>query len=443
MRYNHVNNVIIILIMHTLCLHSADLSLHRFELTLDSYLCYSLTTYPFIDRTASVRLLSPLPVSGTIMTGISPRGDYFNLYLEESLVRLDFVPSNETRVQLTANQMLDSSASYQIDIQLELKQIHVIISTLSGSVVEEIERLSENTTVSVVSGFTSICIGGTMLELPYYDGIVERAIFNRVSLSNRTFVGSSSVETRADVISLRPNITQPPLRFERLNFANNYFNIMFEMRLEQDELSLAGTPIEISKDGTTLSLFVVSNHFSIIGFRATGFVSADCRLFGQPVIDDNRWHHVNLTLIRNDDGTSNAHLIVDSQISSLCEVTDSVQKQTLDSILASLITSGAPIDFGIPTMDRMSSTTVDFIGCFRNFEFRQTPSDNSPVSPDLALAKKTVQRFGAGDSCYGCLPTDSSDASCQGGLVCADCGFNISAQCLAPSNVCPSADGGE
>lgn len=425
--------------MHTLCLHSVDLSLHRFELTLDSYLCYSLATYPFIDRTASVRLLSPLPVSGTIMTGISPRGDYFNLYLEESLVRLDFVPSNETRVQLTANQMLDSSASYQIDVQLELEQIHVIISTLSGSVVEEIERLSENTTVSVVSGFTSICIGGTMLELPYYDGVVERAIFNRVSLSNRTFVGSSSVETRAEVISLRPNITQPPLRFERLNFANNYFNIMFEMRLEQDELSLAGIPIEMINAEATLSFLVVANHFSIIGF-GPGFVSVDCRTFGQPVIDDNRWHHVNLTLIRNGDGTANVHLIVDNQLSSLCKQTNSM---ALDNVLASLIASETPLDFGLPKEDLSSGTTVDFVGCFRNFEFRQTPSDNSPVRPDLALVTKTSQRFGAGDSCYACLPTDSSDASCQGELVCADCGFNISAQCLAPSNVCPSADGGE
>ena len=380
---------------------------------------------PSIDRAGSVRLIPPLPETGTIMTGVMGAYEHFLLYIEEYVLKLDLVSSNQSLLeQLNIDQRLDNSTSYQIDFQIETDHVELVLATVSGS---EIETLSRNLTTPTANGFfVTICVGGAMLELPYYEGTLERVIFNRVTLSDQNNTEQATVESRANLIHLVNITNPPPLRFERLNLAS-YRRISFEMRMQQDN-GISGAPISSSNPEVELAFIVFNN--KLILFSSTGFfVSCPSE---QPVIDDNIWHHVDLTLLRNGDGTANFRLIVDDQPSHACEITNSEEQMEFGILLESLISSSAPLDFGAPKAIVGSPRLVNYIGCFRNLEFRQEV-DCPPVQPNLDSVIRLGERFSE-KGCQDCSETDM--ISCPGGDVCTNCGFNMTSQCQDPENVC-------
>ena len=368
------------------------------------------------------------------MTGFSERGDYFSVYIDNSLLNFEFVLSNGSRVHLKSNQTLETSTTtYQVNLELGTDQVDLAVSTVSGSSLTEVERMTAATIAPAASGFTTVCAGGTLLELPYYEGLMERVIFNRITLSDSSFIGNVNVESRTDVISFRRDVYDPPLAFERVIFSDS-LRISFEMRMEQDDF-LAGTPFEIiMNENNFLSFIILANRrFTPVGFGPAGFLTLECPT-GQPILDDNRWHHIDLTFIRNMDGTANFRLIVDYKPSSLCELTEQMHQQALGAILTVFINSGATIDFGVPKADVDPNIQINFVGCFRNIKFDRD-GEGSSMRPDLSLMIRTEERFGSGDTCYGCMEPDL--VVCGGNdEVCADCGFNESAQCFESGDTC-------
>ena len=111
----------------------------------------------------------------------------------------------------------------------------------------------------------------------------------------------------------------------------------------------------------------------------------------------------------------------------------------------SLRNSSSPLEFGVAELVSINSgqpsRLANFVGCFKNFEFRQT-LDSPPIRPDLASVIRIEKRFGPGDTCYTCTQSDVNRASCQNGEVCTSCGFG-EPECrdqLSPGDVCQSGE---
>ena len=349
-----------------------------------------------------MRLIAPLPVTGTIMTGIFSTNSQFNLYIEEGILTLELISTNRS-VKLSAGRALDRSTSYQIDFEVRKDSVELIVATISGSVLSEFERLSRNLPFPIASIFTTVCVGGTMLEVPYYAGILERVIYNAIPLSDVSLVPLATVETPVDLISFSEEISEPPLTFERFNFAN-YLRITFEMRLEPDNTN-AGTPIASRNDDFEIQFTTLNGQLIVFG---TNNLVVSCP--NTPIVHDYMWHRIDLTLTRNGNGTADFYITVDDQS---CEITMDSDRTKFGELLTSLINSNAPLDFGVSKIDMTTnSVSARFIGCFRNIEFRETVS-SEPVRPDLALAIRSEERFGTGEECYVCRHEDR--IPCQGG----------------------------
>ena len=334
------------------------------------------------------------------MTGVSHSGEQFYLYLEKSILKLELISSNGFG-KLSTDQVLNRSTSYQVDFVVGADMVELSLATISGSV---IKRLNKTLTFPIATFFTTVCVGGTMLEIPYYVGILERVIYNAVPLSDRSFVQHyAKVETLVNVISISDQFAGPPLIFERLNFAN-YHRITFEMRLKQDTVGLSGTPFA-SSGKFEIQFTTFNGQFTIFGSNGLVVLCPST-----PPVDDNMWHRIDLILMRNGNGMANFTLTVDDI--SCDRLTDS-QRAQFGELLASLTDLDAPLRFGVSKL-AWDTVTVSarFIGCFRNIEFRETPN-SEPIHPDLTSVTRSEQRFSKGEEdCYTCSQQDKLTTDC-------------------------------
>ena len=387
-------------ITHSHTYNMAELSMHRLNLTLDSHLCYPLDNFPVISNAGSVRLLAPLPLTGTIMTGLSSASDQFNLYLDKTILKFELISSHGF-VKLSMDQALNCSTSYQVDFQIRADMVELNLATISGSI---IKRLIKTVTFPVASFFTTVCVGGTMLEIPYYVGILERVIYNAVPLSDHSFVQQyARVETPVNLISISDQFAGPPLIFEQFNFAN-YRRITFEMRLNQDTTGLSGTPFASSgKFEIQFTTFI--GQFAIFGGNRLMVLCPNT-----PLVDNNEWHRIDLTLTTKDNGTADFTLTIDDKS---CDRLTDLQRVQFGELLASLTDSNAPLRFGVSKLAQDTVTVlVKFIGCFRNIEFRETPN-SEPIRPDLASVIRSGKRFSKGEEeCYACSQQDKLTRNC-------------------------------
>ena len=355
------------------------------------------------------------------MTGVSSSRDQFNLYLEQRILKLELISVN-SYVRLSTSQALDISTSYQIDFEIRNDQVVLVLATVSQSGGTEVERLNGNVTFPVATFFTTVCVGGTMLEIPYYVGLLERVIYNAVSLSDRSIVQQfASEEMPVNLISIDRDV--PPLTFSRFNFAT-FQRLKFEMRVERDTdlAGIAATPLASSGGGFEIVFSTFNGMFAILGSNSLTIFCTNT-----PSIIDNEWHRIDLTLLRNSDGTADLSLIVDDRS---CV---SLGNSQLGEILDSLATLSAPLRFGV---NRLDMNMARFIGCFQNIEFRETV-DSEPLRPDLASAIRAEERFSTGeDQCYSCMQK-LTGCLVENGEVCADCGYLHSAQCLDSRSDCP------
>lgn len=405
----------------------ADFSMHRLSLTLNNYLCYALDNFPLINSTGSVRLLSPLPQTGSIMTGVSSGGNQFNLYLEDDILKLELI-SGDRSVKLSTSQVLDSSTSYQVNFKIRSNRADLILETISESGgLTEIERLNGTVTFSVPTSFTTVCVGGSMLEIPYYMGVLERVIYNAAPLSDRSFMRQyATMETPVNLISVS-EVSDTPLTFQRFNLADNYQRITFEIRLEMASNMLTGTPL--STRGGELQFVVINGDFSIASLGSPFQFFVMCP--GTAKVD-NQWHRIDIVLSRNGDGIADLYVTVD-EVS--CEPLTNANQMELGRILDSLINSNSAL-FDFAVTQRSQSMSGSFVGCLRNIEFKET-ADSDPVRPDLGSAIRAEERFRRGEEeCYSCRMDETTD--CQNaGEVCADCGYLHPAQCLDSLQSCP------
>ena len=402
-----------------------DLSMHRLNQNLDSYLCYALNDFPVINGAGSVRLLDPLPPTGTIMTGVSHSGDQFNLYLDKSFLKLELISVTNGSVKLSTDEALNRSTSYLVNFEVGVNMVELSLLTISGTV---IERLNRTLIFPAATFFTTVCVGGTMLEIPYYVGLLEQVVYNAVPLSNRSFVQQyATVETPVNLISFSADYIDPPLTFQRFSFANIQ-RITFEIRLKKDNSNF-GTLILYRNDDLEIQFTIIEAKFTV--FLSDPFVGIGCT--GTSPVRENVWHRIDLTLIRNGDGTADMSATIDDI--SCDPLTDS-ERMDLGMAISSLIDSSAPLQFGYTQKTMMNNMVVPgtkFIGCLQNIEFRETP-DSEPIRPDLASAIRSVERFGTGEECHECM---EKTVTCTNGEMCVDCGFMYPALCLDSSNSCP------
>ena len=380
-----------------------------------------------------MRLVPPLPSSGTIMTGVSGTSDHFDLYFQDGVLIFEY-SYNKTQVKFRTDQALDGSLTYQIDILLERNLTQLTLSTVEGSQLSEVQQWTEDLIVPVESGvFRTVCLGGSTVTIPYYEGVLERVIFNRVPLSDRSYIGRESVESPTHVISFRREYTNPPLTFDTLTFANN-MRLTFEFRMQPDG-QVSGTPLMYGTDVVQLSFLVANGQFMIFGTGdQAGFLIPTCSP-GPSDLDNNEWHHLDINVTRNSNGSADLRAVVDNNPSVMCETDTDELRMRLGSYLDTLTSSNASLQFGVVRPVGMDGAVANFIGCFQNIEFRET-LESSPIIPDLGGFIRSTDRFATGDleSCFSC--TSSLDCSGSGG-TCGDCGFVYPDQCLSPDSTCP------
>ena len=343
-------------------------------------------------------------------------------------------------MQFISDQPLDRSLTYQIDIQLEHNQTQMTLSTVSGTQLREVGQWSEDLKVSVTNGvFETVCVGGSTLHVPYYEGLLEQVIFNRVPLSDQSFVGQASVEFPIYSISFRSEFAEPSLTSDTMTFENNV-RLTFDLRIQPDGL-IYGTPLVYGKDSIEISFLAANGQFSIIA-SAPGleFLRLVCSTISVN-LGDNSWHHIDVTITRSSNGTANLRAVLDNDPSLLCESATYEQRALLTLYLDTLANLSAPIRFGVSTPVMFSGIDADgivnFIGCFNNIEFRETPG-SSPVRLDVGGVIRTEERFAMGEECYTC--TQQGTNSCEATDVCADCGFFRPESCFSPESVCLSGE---
>ena len=363
------------------------------------------------------------------MTGVSSGGHQFNLYLEDGILKLELI-SGERSVELSTSQVLDSSTSYQVKFEIRSDQVDLILEIISESGdLTEIERSNGIVSFPVPTSFTTICVGGSMLEIPYYTGTLERVIYNIQPLSSQSFMQQhATVETPVNLISVSED-SDTPLTF-RLNLADNYQRITFEIRVELASNGLAGTPL--STRGNELQFTVFNNFFAIISIGSSFGLFVMCPDTAEL---DSQWHRIDIILSRND-GIADLYVTVDEVP---CAPLTNESHMELGRILDSLTNSSnsALFDFAATHTSPLNPEfPTTFVGCLRNIEFTET-ANSEPVRPDLASAIRADERFRRGEEeCNSCR-TDKTTGCSNAGEVCADCGYLYPAQCLDSLQSCP------
>ena len=399
----------------TLFPSSAASSEHQLVLAGDGYVCYTLAPEPFTPEhdDIAVQLQSPLPASGTVITGESRnRSDSFNLFLEGRTLRYELTIGDNTFQTKSAHQ-LSISRNYQISVARSESEVVITIQTISSTnqvtVAETIEMPLPPSTPEPV--FPFFCVGGGTLETRLYNGVMQRIMIGHAALIG---THNSTRHTLGDFISLRNNPPSPSLAFPKLGFS--FDEVSFQFRLAPD--TETGVILKAGNQAFDLSLTIFNS------FEGNEILL----VAGHPVVCemnvvDNRWHLLELRKTETA-GTRGIAVTFDRNASTSCQI--SISQENFD-ILES---NSSVLELGPTTTSAIfPGNPTPFEGCFQKIRFT-TGSD--VFRPNLEVPIMLYDRF-YGDGCRDCQP-DYEETYCKRtNGVCRSNGFrNISCECLEP-----------
>ena len=400
----------------------ADISITAFPTQNGSYICYTPTYTPNLrpvgrtspGNTFTVQLLPPIPSDGTIATAFASNG-YFSLRMSQGELIYKYNNlSTLIRTNLLAEyppiviSIDDLNQPHQIDLTVDDQVAILTLTTLispSLSTGNSTVR-SSVTTDNMVQEFvySSVCLGGSLVDVENYRGRFRRALFNYHSLleERNACQLNSSRKLFSDFVRIKIPALVPSFALETVTLRSHH--ISFDFRV------LDGRSIFWIVNGSD-HLFVSSVTDNTVVLL---FIGVNPTFINLPEITDE-WHRFSIGLTEND----GIHVSIDG-----VTVSD-FSNNTANFDLSSLL--DAPVHFGSRGDELGVFTGTGLLGCMANFNFQ----GSSSVVPNLdALVILDELAYDTDRSqCFHC----TDELSCPAEQICEDRGQNVPRTCAVSS----------
>ncbi len=363
---------------------------------------------------------------------------FFSLRLEGNRTVFEYdITVGVSAFNLTMDTVLESSGTtYQIDLTTTFNRAELVISSVAanGNEVSELERFDTSDRNGAViypesTVFSTVCLGGSLLDYRNYLGTLQSSFFNYNSLlEERT---SSILQTegvaRSDTIVFADDETPRSLRFTRLTLRNRF---TFQVRHPRTNPRGILFHVENGLYDFVLSTF---DHLTLVGIFTDLIRQMDiepnffaCSGSSEIVANDEEWHKYEV--VTNLDPAEGEFVSL-SVIFDDCVLVCQFNSPEYAAPILSL--ADAPLQFGSAHDFLASNDEVPyaFRGCMSGFEFEE--SDGSGVfRPNLEAVPRHSSLFNA----TGCSHCVSKQRTCAGsGEVCIDPGFEEVGRCACPA----------
>lgn len=326
----------------------------------------------------------------------------------------DVVEVSMLSVNLTSNDVL-----YQIDLSVTSNCDSDCTELLLKVVSEEgvatvINRAIGMNRVENLATFTTVCVGGSLLEAKNYIGKMQRVFVNYNALleeQNLCRLEARS-EQRSDVISFSDSNEERDFMIERYTLSSA--KIAFQVRFK---LENRGSIFLIESGNYSLNIF----SFNENGLAVLQLRGAHPLTLNFDDLTDDEWHQFEISAILNQ---------TEGGESEICIRYDGIDMKFRDADAVAALWN-APLQFAhsrspIFEMESMSA----FSGCMRKFEFKQT-AESEIFRPNLEELPRLNPVSFSVDDCFNCL-TKTPSVACSSGEVCLDPGFEEVAVCSCP-----------
>ena len=391
-----------------------------------THYCHQILPQPYIDaNSVTLQLIPPIPSEGTLLVAHPDDGTHsFSLHVEARRIIFEYqVNVNVTRRLALETELDRSNTTYRVDLTTSSQSAELTLLNVSASQwVTVLERRTTEQGMTLYPRstiFTTVCVGGSLLEYDSYIGTIQSAFYSFNSLlEERNFCQLDTEGAgRSDLIVFVENNVARELVFERFPLRSH--RIVFQHRSQVDHqvgllAAVKNDPYEFfvaALGPNTLLLYVGLTNDSNISFMTI------C----PGVFFDGEWHTYQITL---DETGEMLTLTVDQHL------TCAVPTTGYTTILAN-----SALRFGLTNdvfMGGGNDGLAIFTGCISGIELQRTP--NSEVfRPNLeAVPRRKSDAFEVG-ACYHC--TAARERSCGNGRVCTDRAAGVATTCECPDGV--------
>lgn len=339
----------------------------------------------------------------------------FSLRVEEGKIVYEYqLNVNETRQFTLSTDLELSSTVYQIQLSTASNVAEVLLQRVNATSTVTVERLSTGTgnpIYPVDTIFSTVCVGGSLLEYANYRGTIRSAFYGYNSLlEERNFcrLGTEGV-ARSEVIMFADNDIPRSLTFERFTLGSERIVFQARSRFENP----MGTLLRVESPPFQFSMNVLNTNVFMLLRRTT--VGGKNEFMLHPFVFDGEWHSYVISLD------------VASQEPSLSIIVDGVTSTFPPTNLtreALPVLVNSSLRFG----DKSFSDSNIFRGCVSGMEL-QLNSTSEVFRPNLeAVPRVNGDTFDV-DSCYHCSKSKSRTRACQNGQVCTDRGVGLETNC--------------
>lgn len=401
-----------------------------------THYCYRPLIEPYTSdaNSATLQLVPPIPREGTLLIAHTEDGDYlFSLRVDKGRIVYQYTINETSTGTLSLATNLDlSNTTYQIDLTTTSNSAELVLGTVEGVVVTEVETREVVAVDTYPEGtiFTTVCVGGSLLEYANYVGTIRSAFYGFNSLLEEWNFCQLAIEgvSRSELIVFVDNGAPRSLSFDRFTLNNSI--VSFEARLptvNQGALLLMESSRYLLRI-TTISGQVEGGILPQITEQDNVWFNPDCQFI--PVYD-NEWHSFVITSNFSNEASPSVSILVDNQDTCMIASNAGFSFNMFDVNEALLTFANLPLSFGTTHESVNNGEELStFHGCMNDFEFQSTSDAGVVFRPNLEAVPRESSEFDI-SSCYHC----NSKMFCAGELVCTDRGFGLGSECDCPEGL--------
>ena len=366
-----------------------------------------------------MQLQSPLPASGTIITGdYKNQTDSFNLFLEDQTLHYELTIEGKT-FSRNSTLRLSQSQNYRISISRSTSRVIITIQTVSSTnQIADAETIEMNLPSGTpMPAFQLVCVGGVTLETQLYSGVMERIIVNHIAVLETQ---TPTLFTPSDFISVRGNPSSPSLTFHRRGFHSDEFSFQFRLWTGQ----AAGILLQAGSTPSFMLMVIIFNDTAgdiMIAAPQAGIFT----MCENVHVVDNQWHLLEVKKTERA-GNRGITMTFDRDAATSCHV--NISNEHFDVLEGSSSTLQLGVTTGTGSAP-FSGNENPFQGCFQKIQFK---TGSNTFRPNLEVPITQYERFRS-DGCRDCDPEYESQFCKRKNGICWNSGFrNITCECKEP-----------
>lgn len=314
-----------------------------------------------------------------------------------------------------------SGTTYRVNLTTTFDGAEVVLFSVVDGVAVETERSSSSAAhYPPTTVFSTVCLGGSLLEYRNYVGTIRSAFYGYNSLlEERNFCRlEAEGVSRSELIVFEDSTRPRSLVFERFPLSTH--RIVFQARSRGDLVeNRAGLLLLVQNPPHQLSLSCVNSELFLLIKNTNGFdFMSNCSLFSTC---DGEWHSYEILPVMD-----RLDLLVNGQRCS------SGMQPFVGEALAALADS--PLQFGATdSLATTSGVPTTFAGCVSGIELQRT-NESEIFRPNLEAVPRVSDLFDV-SSCHHCNEARDLNTPCgNGGQVCVDRGWtgSLAAECECP-----------